>query len=84
MSDHEKIMETPPPMALFIGFGDGSLDFRLLFWTNDFDNWLSLQSEINVKVNNELKESGIEIPFPQRDLHIRSIDKDIKLTSPNK
>ncbi len=79
LKGHEKIMENPPPNALFIGFGDSSLDFRLLFWTHDFDNWLSLQSEINVRINRALADADIEIPFPQRDLHLRSVSEEIKM-----
>ncbi len=82
MTNHEKIMDEPPPKALFIGFGDSSLDFRLLFWTNDFENRWQLESDINVRINNELAKAGIEIPFPQRDLHLRSVAKDINLTPP--
>jgi small-conductance mechanosensitive channel len=58
---------------LFIGFGDSSLDFRLLAWTN-IENRLSTESEIHIQINKKLAEAGIEIPFPQRDLHIRSDD----------
>ena len=57
------------------------VDFRLLFWTDDFDNRLILESEINVRINNSLKEAGIEIPFPQRDLHLRSVDKGIDFSN---
>jgi len=69
--DHEKIDKEPPAMAYFIGFGESSLDFRLLAWTN-IDGRLQVESELNMAVNDALKQKGIEIPFPQRDLHIRS------------
>jgi len=73
--ENDKIMKKPDPVSLFIGFGDSSLDFRLLIWTYDFENWLKVQSDINVGVNRALADADIEIPFPQRDLHIRSVDK---------
>jgi len=60
-----------PPRAFFIGFGDSSLDFRLLAWV-DIEDKLDTESDLNVSINARLKEAGIEIPFPQRDLHIRS------------
>jgi len=64
----------PEPYALFLGFGESSLDFSLRYWT-DYDIWLKVSSDIAVSVNAALKEAGIEIPFPQRDLHVRSVDE---------
>jgi len=68
---HEQVRKRPAPSAFFIGFGDSSLDFRLLAWT-DIDHRLTTESELHVSIDAKLKEAGIEIPFPQRDLHIRS------------
>jgi len=70
-----KVLDTPEPMVLFQGFGDSALDFSLRVWTSDFDNWLSISSDITLQVHDALKNAGIEIPFPQRDLHIRTFDK---------
>ena len=70
-SEHEKVRKFPPPSAYFLGFGDSSLDFRLLAWT-DIDYRLSVESELYLSVSKKLTEAGIEIPFPQTDLHIRS------------
>jgi small-conductance mechanosensitive channel len=69
--EHELVRTMPAPSAYFIGFGDSSLDFRMLAWT-DIDHRLTVESELNVAINTKLAEAGIEIPFPQRDLHIRS------------
>jgi len=71
---HAKALKYPAPAALFDGFGDSSLNFRLRFWTADFDNWVNIRSEVTVAVNNAIVAAGIEIPFPQRDLHLRSVD----------
>jgi potassium-dependent mechanosensitive channel len=68
---HEMVRKDPKPITYFIEFGDSSLNFRLLAWVN-FENRLEVESEINVLINKRLAEEGIEIPFPQRDLHIRS------------
>lgn len=68
-----KAIQDPEPRAFFLGFGDSSLDFRLLAWT-DLEHRLELESELKVAINRKLKEAAIEIPFPQRDLHIRSVD----------
>jgi len=69
--EHEKVKKKPAPSSYFIGFGDSSLDFRLLAWVN-IDYRLTTESELNTAINRKLAEAGIEIPFPQRDLHIRS------------
>jgi potassium efflux system protein len=60
-------------MAFFMGFGESSLRFELRFWSAQQDTWFQLQSDVTVAVAKALDEAGIEIPFPQRDLHIRSI-----------
>ncbi|NGX15039.1 mechanosensitive ion channel domain-containing protein [Wenzhouxiangella sp. XN24] len=71
---NEKVLEDPEPAALFLGFGDSSLDFSLRAWTDDFNNYLTIKSDLTLAVHDALYESGIEIPFPQRDLHLRSVD----------
>ncbi len=65
-------MKYPAPAVLLDGFGDNSVDFRLLIWTNDIDNLLRIRSELSTSIYNALDEAGISIPFPQRDLHIVS------------
>ncbi len=74
LEDHEKILRLPKPLVLFDGFGDSSLNFRMLFWTSDIDVWMATRSEIMTAVYDALAAAKIEIPFPQRDLHIRSWD----------
>jgi len=76
LTDHEDVEDDPAPNVLFQNLGDSSLDFRMLFWTRNFGEWIRIRSEIIFKIFDELKAAGIEIPFPQRDLHLRSIDKD--------
>lgn len=78
--EHPEILDNPEPVALFTGFGNSSLDFALRFWTNNYLNWMILSSEITLKIHNALYAAGIEIPFPQRDLHIRSIDPAVSDT----
>jgi potassium efflux system protein len=70
-TENERVDKKPSPKAYFLGFGESSLDFRLLAWV-DIEYRLETESELNVAVNAVLKESNIEIPFPQRDLHVRS------------
>jgi small-conductance mechanosensitive channel len=77
ITNREDIAETPEPMILFREFGESSLNFDLRFWTSDSSGWMELQSNVNVEINNAFKKAGIEIPFPQRDLHLRSVDKGV-------
>jgi small-conductance mechanosensitive channel len=73
---HEKSLEFPSPRAFFEGFGDSSLNFLLRFWTGKFQDWWAIRSEMTVAINDALKAANITIPFPQRDLHVRSVDRD--------
>jgi potassium efflux system protein len=70
----ERVREDPPPAALFRRHGESSLDFELRVWISNFDDWFSVESELNTAINYALAEAGVEIPFPQRDLHLRSVD----------
>jgi len=66
-----EVQQNPPPRALFTGFGDSSLDFRLFAWVESVDVGVEAQNGLRMAVLRALSEAGIEIPFPQRDLHIR-------------
>ena len=68
------VLAEPAPSAFFLGFGDSSLQFEVRFWAPDQDTHLALKSLAAVAVNNALVGASIEIPFPQRDLRVRSID----------
>jgi len=70
-SDHPEALADPAPAAYFIGFGDSSLDFVLHVWAARFEQALPLQSAVRRAVNRLFAEAGIEIPFPQRDVHVR-------------
>lgn len=78
LDDHPDIIEDPKPSVFFQNMGESSLDFRLLFWTASSE-WVRIRSEIIFKVHDILNENNIEIPFPQRDLHIRSIEPTIEI-----
>ncbi|BDG04728.1 mechanosensitive ion channel domain-containing protein [Anaeromyxobacter oryzae] len=67
------VLDDPAPVALFLRFGESSMEFALRFWTADFDRWVLLASEVMVEVHASLGRAGIQIPFPQRDLHVRSL-----------
>ena len=63
----------PTPEVLFDSFGESSLDFVLEFWTTDFAEWEHLRSAVGIDLYQALTKAGIEIPFPQRDIHVRSM-----------
>jgi small-conductance mechanosensitive channel len=69
----EGIATTPAPTVLFVGFGASSLDFSIRAWTNNFGDWVKIRSELTVRVNEALVAAGVEIPFPQQDLHVKSV-----------
>jgi small-conductance mechanosensitive channel len=73
---HPDVMDAPAPDPLFVGFGASSLDFQLRCWTAHGSAWLNIRSDLSISINRKLAEAGIEIPFPQRDLHLRSVDED--------
>jgi len=75
---HPEVSDDPKPTALFLDFGESSLDFQLRAWTVS-DQFQRVSSELRVAVTRALKQAGIEIPFPQRDLHLRSIDEGVSL-----
>jgi small-conductance mechanosensitive channel len=70
----ERILADPQPSALFLGFGDSSLDFSLRAWTDEFNEYLAIKSDLTLAVHDAIYAADIEIPFPQRDLHLRSVD----------
>jgi potassium-dependent mechanosensitive channel len=82
VKDRENVMRDPAPAAFFMGFGDSALNFELRFWSVRQDNWFQLKSDISVVIAKTLAEAGIEIPFPQHDLHLRSIDASIGTSLP--
>ncbi len=75
--DNASVLSTPKPAALFLAFGASSLDFELRAWISDFSNKLTVLSELNQDIEYEFSLAGIQIPFPQNDLHLRSVDDEL-------
>jgi small-conductance mechanosensitive channel len=65
-------LKDPEPYVLFDRFGDSALEFIVRFWTSDYSNWLEIESQATYAVHDALKAEGIQIPFPQRDVHLKS------------
>ncbi|MDO3378170.1 mechanosensitive ion channel domain-containing protein [Geoalkalibacter halelectricus] len=74
---HPQVLADPGPSAIFVGFGDSSLDFELRGYIADVTKRLSVRSDLGREVDRRFREAGVEIPFPQRDLHLRSVDGEI-------
>lgn len=70
----EGILQTPAPAVLFRGFGDSSLDFEVRAWTGELLAIARVQSDLTMAIGDAIDAAGIEIPFPQRDLHVRSVE----------
>ncbi|RLB76911.1 MAG: potassium transporter KefA [Deltaproteobacteria bacterium] len=68
---HETVAKTPAPQVLFTNFGESSLDFELRVWIPDADTRLRVKSDLYHDIEQAFRETDIEIPFPQMDLHFR-------------
>ena len=73
-----EVAKEPAPSVLFMGFGASSLDFAIRAWTHDFDNWVKVRSALVTRIHAALVEAGIEIPYPQQDLHLRSVSRQAR------
>ncbi len=71
------VTKAPKPFAFFNGYGDGWLNFELWLHLQDLDIWFTVFGRIYQAIDRKLREAGIEIPFPPRDLHLRSVDQPV-------
>ncbi|MEM7552741.1 MAG: mechanosensitive ion channel domain-containing protein [Cyanobacteria bacterium P01_A01_bin.84] len=78
---HPEVLRVPQPQVFFIGFGDNSLDFELLVWIDQPSHQSPIKSDLNFRIEASLRNYKIEVPFPQRDLHVRSGGLPLKLSS---
>ncbi|REJ88566.1 MAG: potassium transporter KefA [Planctomycetota bacterium] len=72
-NEHPLTLKEPPSLATFEGFGDNSLNFVLRTFLPSMENRLQVIHELHTAIDKAFREAGIEIAFPQRDLHIRSV-----------
>ena len=66
------IYEKPVPFVRFLDFGESSLDFQLFFWVKNSFTVENLKSDLRFAINQNFTENNIQIPFPQRDVHIKN------------
>lgn len=72
-ASHPGVLRTPAADVIFAEFGESSLNFDLRVWTSSYITKPKiLRSDLNFAIQRKFKERGVEIPFPQRDIHIRS------------
>ncbi len=79
--DHGNILEEPAPLINFDGFGDSTLDFVIRFYLPSLENRLKTVDEVHNLILERFRLEGIEISFPQRDLHIRSWSPPVSINS---
>ncbi len=76
------VSQHPAPTALFSGFGESALNFSIRAWTTSYNDSVFIRSDMAVRIYRALNEAGIEIPFPRRDLHIRSMPPETRKPPP--
>ena len=78
--EHIEILRTPQPQVFFTEFGDSSLNFELLVWVSNPSRQAPLMSDLYFRIEQIFREQDIEIPFPQRDLNLRTGELPLKLS----
>jgi small-conductance mechanosensitive channel len=69
----ERVLADPAPKCLFIEFGESALKLQLRFWIGDAQNGVqNVKSDVLLQIWDRFKQHGVRVPYPQRDLHIRS------------
>jgi small-conductance mechanosensitive channel len=64
------VIHYPAPLALIVGYGDSSINYELRAWTDKFDNWVRIKSEIAIAVYHAVAAAGMSFPFPQREVRL--------------
>lgn len=77
---HSDVLSIPPPNVFFLGFGDSALNFDLLVWISEPRQQYQIKSDLYFAIYKLFQERGVEIPFPQRDMHVRSGKLPVELT----
>jgi small-conductance mechanosensitive channel len=72
-SNHPKVLKKPSAHVEFIDFGDSSLDFVLHYYSTEFYDRETVRSDLRFEIHKIFKENGVEIPFPQRDVWLKSM-----------
>ncbi|HEY5692331.1 MAG TPA: mechanosensitive ion channel family protein, partial [Cyclobacteriaceae bacterium] len=78
-NEHKQVLEDPGSKVLFMDFGNSSLDFELRFWVSELWTTDAILSDLRYAIDREFRNENITIPFPQRDLHIKSCETEFNL-----
>ena len=68
--ENQLVMEEPRPQVFFLGFGDNALNFELRVFTKKIDSRMPLTHQLHMAIDTEFRKAGINIAFPQRDIHL--------------
>ena len=79
MSENRSVSKKPIPFVRFTDFGESSLNFEMLFYSKNIFRIENVKSDLRRSVYLKLKENGLAIPFPQRDVHIKGIEKMVRI-----
>ena len=71
---HPSVLDEPAPHVVFASFGESSLDLELRMFVSNADNWPAILDDLHTSIDAAYRAKGIEIAFPQRDLHVRTFD----------
>ena len=66
------VLKSPEPKAVFLGFGDNTLNFELRVYVKNIDNWIPMLHALNRSIDREFRQAGVTIAFPQRDVHLNA------------
>ncbi|MFH1008819.1 MAG: mechanosensitive ion channel domain-containing protein [Candidatus Latescibacterota bacterium] len=80
--DHPDVLDEPASMVFFVGFGNSSLDFELLVWIDKPLLQRQVRSDLNYAIDRIFRQNEVTIPFPQRDVHLRSMPPRGTLDTP--
>lgn len=72
-SEHTSALSYPAPTVLFVAFGASSLDFQLRCFLKDITRCLTVKSDLHFAVDKAFREAGIDIPFPQQDVYVKTL-----------
>lgn len=72
--ENEHVLPDPAPRVVFTSFGDSTLDFELRLFVTSPELYRTIHHQLNKAIDAQFREAGIEIAFPQRDLHLRTAD----------
>ena len=74
MSEHKQVLQKPKPFVRFTDFADSSLQFEMIFWSNNTFRIENVKSDLRRNVYSKLAEHNLTIPFPQRDITIKGVE----------